>query len=123
MSKQRLFAVTHIFGRQAIITAGDLLQVDGHFPLQCGQKLLLNKCLLLGGKDFTLVGRPLLEKDMFRIEATIVEKTMSDHRCFFRHTPRNRGVKKYFYQSLPRTVLRINEIKLNRNTDEGEILT
>lgn len=123
MSSQRLFAVTHMFGKQAIITAGDLLLVEGHFPLQCGQKLLLNKCLLLGGKDFTLVGRPLLQKDMFKIEATIVEKTMSDHRCFFRHTPRNRGVKKYFYQSLPRTVLRINDIKLNCNLNQGESLT
>lgn len=114
MSNQRLFAIAHLFGRQRIITAGDLVQVDGHFPLKCGEKLLLNKCLVLGGKDFSIIGRPLVDKDLFRIEATIVEQTMSDHRCFYRSEPRNRGIKKYFYQSLPTTVLRINEIELKK---------
>lgn len=114
LSKRRLFAVIHMFGRQHIITSGDLLNVESHIPLQCGQKLLINKCLVLGGKEFSIIGRPLVDKETFRIEATVVEKTMSDHTCSYRHKPRNYGIKKYFYQSLPRTVLRINEIELKQ---------
>ena len=114
LAKQRLFAVVHLFGKQTLITSGDLVIVESHFPLQCGQKLLLNRCLVLGGKDFSIIGRPLVEKEIFKIDATVVEKTMSDHRCFYRHTPRNHGISKYFYQSLPRTVLRINDIELKK---------
>lgn len=112
LARQRLFAVVHMFGRQSLITSGDLLMFDQHIPLDCGQKLLLNKCLVLGGKDFSIIGRPLVDKELFKISATVVEKTMTDHKCYYRHTPRNRGVKKFFYQSLPRTVLRINEVEL-----------
>lgn len=116
-AKQRLFAVVHLFGKQYRITNGDLLMVDNHLPLQCGQKLLLNKCLVLGGKDFSVIGRPIVDSELFKIDATVVEKTMSDHRCFYRHIPRSRGVKKFFYQSLPRTVLRINNIELKKMPD------
>ena len=117
MARQRLFAVVHMFGRQNIVTSGDLMMVDQHLPLECGQELLLNKCLILGGKDFSIIGRPLVDKDLFRIRATVVEKTMTDHRCQYRHIPRSRGYKKFLYQSLPRTVLRINDIELKKLPD------
>lgn len=112
LAKRRLFAVIHMFGKQRLVTSGDLLMVDQHLPLECGDKLLINKCLILGGKDFSIIGRPLINKDLFRINATVVEKTMTDHRCFYRHVPRDGGNQKFFFQSLPRTVLRINEIEL-----------
>lgn len=115
---QRLFAVVHMFGRQHIITNGDLIVVENNLPLKCGEKIHFNKCLVLGGKDFSLIGRPLIEKDSFKIEATVVEKTMTDHKCFYRHKPRERGLKKFFFQSLPRTVLRINSIELKKLPDE-----
>lgn len=118
LAKQRLFAVVHMFGRQNIVTDGDLIAVESHFPVKCGQKILLNKCVALGGRDFSLIGRPLIDKSIFKIEATIVEQTMTDHRCFYRHTPRCGGKKKYFFQSLPRTILRINKIELKKLPEE-----
>lgn len=117
LAKQRLFAVVHMFGKQNIITTGDLMLVDHHFPLECGQKLLINKCLVLGGKDFSIIGRPVLDKDLFKIEATVIEKTMTDHRVHFRHKPRNHGIRKFLFSAEPRTVLRINEITLHKMPD------
>lgn len=114
LAKQRLFAVIHMFGRQQLITSGDLLYVDQHIPLECGQPLLINKCLVLGGKDFSIIGRPLLDKETFRIQATVVEKTMSDTKCSYLHRPRSRGWKKYLFQATPRTVLRINDIEIKK---------
>ena len=114
LAKQRLFAVIHMFGKQQVITSGDLIMLNSHLPLECSQKLLINKCLVLGGKDFSIIGRPLVDKDLFKITATVVEKTMSDHKCLYRHIPRNRGIKKFFYYAEPRTVLRINEIELKK---------
>lgn len=109
---RRLFAVVHLFGRQRLVTSGDLLAIDADIPLACGQKFLLSKCLVLGGKDFSIIGRPIIDRSSFKIHATVIEKTMTDHRCFFRHKPRNHGIRKFFYQSLPRTIVRINDIEL-----------
>lgn len=120
LAKQRLFAVIHMYGKQSIVSQGDLLIIDHHLPLTCGQKLLLNKCLVLGGKDFSIIGRPVLDKELFRIEATVIEKTMSDHRVQFRHIPRNHGIRKFLYYALPRTTLRINEIILHKMPEPDE---
>lgn len=117
LAKQRLFAVIHLFGKQRLITTGDLLLTDNAIPLECGQKLLLNKCLVLGGKDFSIIGKPLVDKELFRIDATVVEKTMTDTKLNYRHTPRNHGITKSFYYALPRTVLRINNIELKQLPD------
>lgn len=117
LTRQRLFAVVHMFGKQNLITTGDLMLLDHHLPLECGQKLLINKCLVLGGKDFSIIGRPVIDKELFKIEATVVEKTMTDHRVKYRHEPRNHGIKKFFYYALPRTVLRINQITLHKMPD------
>lgn len=114
LAKQRLFAVVHMFGRQRVVTSGDLMMVDHHMPLECGQDFLINKCLVLGGKDFSIIGRPLVDKELFRIRATVVEKTMTDATCLYSHTPRSRGVKKFLFQSFPRTVFRINDIELKK---------
>lgn len=72
---------------------------------------------MLGGQDFSIIGRPLVDKELFKIDATVVEKTMSDHKCYYRHKPRNHGIQKFFYQSLPRTVLRINNVELKKMPD------
>lgn len=97
--------------------------VDNDIPLKCGQSLIINKCLVVGGKDFSIIGTPVVDKDLIRIDATVVEKTMTDHRCFFRHKPRNHGIRKYLYQSLPRTVLRINEIELKKVPETKELFS
>ena len=42
-----------------------------------GQRIRLEKILLVGSSDFTLVGRPLLPRDLVNVEATVVEKSLS----------------------------------------------
>lgn len=122
---QRLFAVIHMLGRQYIVTPGDLISVDGHIPVEIGQRILINKCLILGGRDFSIIGRPIVDNDMFNINATVTEHTMSDVKCQYRHIPRNHGIRKYFFQSLPRTTFRINDIELNQlpRNEEMESIT
>lgn len=122
-SKQRLFAIVHLFGKQRRITDGDLLSIDVEIPVKCGEQILLNKCLALGGKNFSILGRPIVDKSNFKITATVVEKTMTDHRCLYKHKQRSHGFKKFFYQSLPRTILRINEIKLNSLPETNSDIT
>ncbi len=40
--------------------------------------------MLVGGSDFTLLGRPILDNNLIRVEATVVEKTLSYTKLHFR---------------------------------------
>ncbi len=74
----RLFAVLYINERQWKVTAGDVLMVDDFdIGAHIGQKIVFDKVVLVGGRDFTLLGRPVLPRDLVRVGATVVEKNVS----------------------------------------------
>lgn len=107
----RLFAVVHFASRQWKVTNEDLILIDNHVEAECGDRIYLEKVLLVGAEDFTLVGRPLLGKELARVSATVIEKTESwpkVHMVFWRRHRFQR--KKIIVQ--PQTVLRINSIEL-----------
>ncbi|ROL42236.1 39S ribosomal protein L21, mitochondrial [Anabarilius grahami] len=56
----RLFAVVHFAGRQWKVTNEDLILIENHIDAACGDRIRLEKVLLVGGNDFTLIGKPLL---------------------------------------------------------------
>ena len=69
-----------------------------------GQRIKIEKVLLIGSKDFTLIGRPLLPRDLINVEATVVEKTLSHKKPSLRRTE-NKVKKvscKYFFLYLLR---------------------
>ncbi|XP_026879725.2 39S ribosomal protein L21, mitochondrial [Electrophorus electricus] len=108
----RLFAVVHFASRQWKVTNEDLIQIENHIEADCGDRIVLEKVLLVGGENFTLIGRPLLSRDLARVEATVIEKTDSwpmVHMCFWK---RHRFQKKRIIVQ-PQTVLRINNIEVS----------
>ncbi|KAK7930100.1 hypothetical protein WMY93_006495 [Mugilogobius chulae] len=107
----RLFAVVHFAGRQWKVTDEDLILVENHIPAECGDRIRLEKVLLVGAQDFTLVGRPLLTKDLVWVEATVVEKTESRPKVHMRFIRRKRYQRKRIIVQ-PQTVLRINSVRL-----------
>lgn len=113
----RLFAVVHLAGKQFKITAEDMILVQANMPANIGEKLVLEKILLVGSKDFTLVGHPLLSKDMIRIEATVIEKTLSHVLSYFRMKPREQFKRLQFFRK-PYTILRINSISFHGLLDQ-----
>ena len=44
--------------------------------------------MLVGGKEFTLIGRPLLHRDQVKVTATVVEKTLEYPKAVMFHRPR-----------------------------------
>lgn len=84
----RLFAVVHICGKQFKVTENDLIVIQGYWPPNPGDQLKLEKVLLVGSTDFTLVGRPILNRELVNIDATVVEKTFSHTKTRFRMRPR-----------------------------------
>jgi len=109
----RLFAIVQIGGKQFKITNDDLIRVDSYLPADIGERIRLEKVLLCGGKDFTLVGRPLLRRSLVKVEATIIEKTPGFEKImqYFRKL---RFKKKKIYTP-KHTVIRINSIEASPN--------
>ncbi|XP_066600209.1 large ribosomal subunit protein bL21m [Prorops nasuta] len=108
----RLFAVIHICGKQFKVTENDLIMLEGGWPPNIGDKLRLEKVMLVGSKDFTLIGRPILSRELVSVDATIIEKSMSHTitRCRFKKRKQYRRIT--FYR-LHRTLLRINSINVH----------
>ncbi|XP_060948770.1 39S ribosomal protein L21, mitochondrial, partial [Limanda limanda] len=107
----RLFAVVHFAGRQWKVTAEDLVLIENHIEAECGERIRMEKVLLVGAEDFTLAGRPLLGKELVRVEATVLEKTESWPKVHMRFWKRHRFQQKKIVIQ-PQTVLRINSIEL-----------
>ncbi|XP_045196449.2 39S ribosomal protein L21, mitochondrial-like [Mercenaria mercenaria] len=106
----RLFAVVHLGGQQRKVTTEDVVIVNGFFPPQIGDKIRLEKVMLVGGKDFTLFGRPILNRDIVRVEATVIEKTLSHIRLHYTKMKRKRTLKLY---QQPQSVIVINSIEVD----------
>ncbi|KAM7165207.1 large ribosomal subunit protein bL21m [Macrochelys suwanniensis] len=107
----RLFAVVHFASKQWKVTSEDLILMENVLPAECGDRIRLEKVLMVGADDFTLIGKPLLGKDLVRVEATVIEKTESWPRINMRFWKRhNYQRKKIIVQ--PQTVLRINTIEI-----------
>lgn len=109
----RLFAVVHLAGKQFKVTPGDILIIEGYWPPQNGDKIRLDKVLLAGGKDFSLVGTPLVQPGLVDVQATIIEKTLSHTRTHFKSKRRKQFMRMNFYRS-ENTMVRINSIELTR---------
>lgn len=107
----RLFAVVHFASRQWKVTNEDLILIENHIEAECGEMIRMEKVLLVGAEDFTLIGRPLLGKELVRVEATVIEKTESWPKVHMRFWRRHRFQRKKIIIQ-PQTVLRINSIEL-----------
>ncbi|XP_041132569.1 39S ribosomal protein L21, mitochondrial-like [Polyodon spathula] len=107
----RLFAVVHFASRQWKVTNEDLILIENHIDAECGERIRMEKVLLVGGADFTLIGKPLLGRDLVRVEATVIEKTESWPKVHMRFWKRHRYQRKRIIVQ-PQTVLRINSIEV-----------
>ncbi|XP_075693820.1 large ribosomal subunit protein bL21m [Rhinoderma darwinii] len=107
----RLFAVVHFASKQWKVTDEDLVLMNGSVDAQCGDRIRLEKVLLVGSDNFTLVGKPLLGKDLVRVEATVIEKTESYPKINMKFWKRHRYQKKKI-TIFPQTILRINTIEI-----------
>ncbi|GJQ77515.1 hypothetical protein Trydic_g20905 [Trypoxylus dichotomus] len=107
----RLFAVVQVAGKQFKITEGDVIVVEGYWPPTVGDKISLDKVLLIGGMDFSLIGRPLIESGLVNIYATVIEKTLSHTKTHFRKKRRKQYKRIHFYR-VQQTMLRINQVQI-----------
>lgn len=115
-TNNRLFAVVHICGKQFKVTDNDLVLIDGYWPPNVGDRIKLQKVLLVGGKDFTLIGRPVLDPDTVEVTATVVDKDLSHTRTNFERIKRKQYMRINFVRK-EITMLRINSVFITQNID------
>ncbi|KAK3927207.1 39S ribosomal protein L21, mitochondrial [Frankliniella fusca] len=116
-SHGRLFAVVQLFNRQWKITPEDVLVVEGYWPPNIGDTIRLEKVLLVGSSDFSLVGMPLLRPDLVNIQATVIEKRLSHTHTHFKKKMRKQYQRINFYRH-QHTMIRINSIELTSCINE-----
>ncbi|KAI1232699.1 39S ribosomal protein L21, partial [Lamprotornis superbus] len=111
----RLFAVVHFASKQWKITNEDLIMMDNVLEAECGDRIRMEKVLLVGADDFTLIGRPLLGKDLVRVEATVIEKTESWPKVNMRFWRRHN-----YQRKRSATVVALAAFRLQLEKDPGE---
>ncbi|CAH3033396.1 unnamed protein product [Porites lobata] len=107
-SSGHIFAVVHIGGRQFKITINDTIVIN-RIDADTGERIHIEKVLMVGGENFSVIGTPLVARDLARIEATVVEKTKSPKVIVFKKK-RRKGYKRTQGHRQDITVLRINSI-------------
>ncbi|XP_044536458.1 39S ribosomal protein L21, mitochondrial [Gracilinanus agilis] len=107
----RLFAVVHFASRQWKVTNGDLILIENTLDAKCGERIRMEKVLLVGADDFTLIGKPLLGLDLVRVEATVIEKTESWPRIYMKFK-RRKNFRRKKILIRPQTILRINTVEI-----------
>lgn len=113
----RMFAVVHLCGKQFKVTTGDIIIVEGYWPPTIGDEIRLEKVMLAGAKDFTLIGAPLLEPGIVDVKATVIEKTVSHTKTHFKKKRRKQYLRINFQRS-PHTMIRINSIEVKQQVDK-----
>lgn len=116
VKNNRLFAVVHVCGKQFKITDNDLILIDGYWPPNVGDRIKLQKVLLVGGQDFTLIGRPILDPETVNITATVVDKDLSHTRTHFERIKRKQYMRINFVRK-EITILRINSVNITQHID------
>lgn len=114
----RNFAIVHVLGKQWRVTDGDLLVVEGYWPPNIGDKIKLEKVLLAATKDFSLIGRPLVQPGLVNITATVISKGLSHTRTHFKKKRRKQFMRINF-QKVQQTMLRINSVEITNKINES----
>ncbi|KAG5443539.1 39S ribosomal protein L21, mitochondrial [Clonorchis sinensis] len=112
-NRSRYFAVVHLAGKQFKVTTDDLVMVKTPlFGTEVGDRIRLEKVLLLGSNEFTLIGRPLLSNQQVYVEAQVIERTLEHPKLWFQFHRRRRHRKMRVFQDNV-VVLRITDIRAN----------
>lgn len=108
-----LYATVHIFDRKFLVTEGDEIVIPVRLRnANVGDVLNFDKVSVIGSRDHTLTGLPLIDPTHFKIKGVVVEKTREKRRVNERTQRRIRHVRHVPVENCI-TVIRINELALN----------
>ncbi|CAO3611843.1 unnamed protein product [Cunninghamella blakesleeana] len=108
----RYYAVAEIAGRPFLITNNDKVIVNRLKDVQVGDVLKLDKVREIGSKDYTLMGSPYVQENIYDIQATVIEHTKSKLIKIVKKK-RRKNYKRTIEHKQTHTVLRISKVDVN----------
>lgn len=103
----RLFAVVSIAGKQFKVTPGDLIMVPHLKRMDIGETLRLESVLAIGGKDYTIIGRPHVERSA--VMGTVQEQAQTAKLIVFKKI-RRQGYRRTRGHRTDVTIVKIDAI-------------
>lgn len=86
-----MYAVVETGGKQYKVSAGETIEVE-KLPLEVGQKVELDRVLLVSAEDKVQVGNPIVEGA--KVMATVAGQGKGRKVIVFKYKPRNRYRRK-----------------------------
>ncbi|XP_004208825.3 large ribosomal subunit protein bL21 [Hydra vulgaris] len=112
ISDNKVFAVVHIGGKQFKIASNDVIMIHKKIEAECGDIIRLEKVLAIGGRNFTLIGQPLLKRDLATVEGVVVEKTKGEKKIAFKKK-RRKNYKRWHGHRQDLSVIKIKKISFD----------
>lgn len=119
LDRKRLFAIVYLYNQQFLCKEGDIIQVRKYFPAEMGARVKIEKVLLVGSENLTLVGRPVLDRDLVHVEATVLEKCMTQTYTNCYHIQRRSRYRRWRMMRYQLSALRINKIQICHKINES----
>jgi ribosomal protein L21 len=113
------FAVVWVSGRQFKVTSGDEIMVNKLYGVEIQNEILLDKVLLLGTKEFTVIGKPLLTKVKV---LTTVEEISKTKKVWVFKKKRRKGYRRLRGARHPYTLLKVQAILIPKFDTTNEAL-
>ena len=104
-----MFAVVGLGGKQHKVTSGDILMTAKLKGIDVGTTLDVKSVLLVGGRDFTMIGKPHIAEAV--VKATVQEQTQTAKTMVFKMKKRKRYKKRYGHRTEV-TILKIDSIQV-----------
>lgn len=116
-SHGRLFAVIYILGKQYKVTTEDLLVLERNWAPKVRDNIRFEKVMLVGSANFTLIGSPVLPRNIVNVTGTIVNKDLTYTKFRYYRIAKER-VKNLNFVQEELTFLRINKIEVYPQVNE-----
>lgn len=108
----RLFAIIKLNAKQYKIAENDLLLIERNWAPEVGDKLTFEKVLLVGGSSFTLIGRPILPRNLVTVTGTIIHKDLTHTKLRYYFVRKKRTHRLNFVRE-ELTYVRINTVQVH----------
>eukprot|EP01135_Chromosphaera_perkinsii_P007592 Nk52_evm48s914 gene=Nk52_evmTU48s914 len=105
------FAIVHLGATQFKVAPGDEITTDKLEGCYVGAEIVLEKVLLAGGKEFTIVGTPLVDKSLVRVTAEVLEMGKTATKIVFKKK-RRKGYKREKEYRHDTTLLKIKNVEI-----------
>merc|ERR1712126_150076 len=108
----KVYAIVYIAAQQFKVSTNDIIIIHKRIEADCGDMIRLEKVLSIGCRSSSLVGMPLLKREVVNVQAVVMEKTKGEKKQVFKKK-RRKGYKKWLSHRQYISILKIKSIHVD----------